>query len=89
MARLLMQAPVMAKTRKRTETATIEAEAPANQPESPEPRRDASTNGDTERIAARAYELYLARGGTHGSDWDDWLAAERELAGTRPDSEER
>ena len=33
-----------------------------------------------ERIAARAYELYLARGGSHGQDWDDWLAAERELA---------
>jgi DUF2934 family protein len=78
----------MAKTRKPTETATIEAEAPANKPESSEPS-DASTNGNTERIAARAYELYLARGGTHGSDWDDWLAAERELAGTRPDSEER
>ena len=33
-----------------------------------------------EEIAARAYELYLARGGGHGQDWDDWLAAERELA---------
>ena len=33
-----------------------------------------------DRIAARAYELYLARGGGHGQDWDDWLAAERELA---------
>ena len=30
-------------------------------------------------IAARAYELFLMRGGVHGSDWDDWLAAEREL----------
>jgi hypothetical protein len=79
----------MAKTRKRSETATVEAEAPANQPASPAPRRDASTNGSTARIAQRAYELYLARGGAHGSDWDDWLAAERELAGTRTDTEER
>lgn len=36
---------------------------------------------DRDRIAQRAYELYLARGGTHGSDWDDWLAAEREILG--------
>ena len=35
---------------------------------------------DPERIAARAYELYLARGGGDGQDWDDWLAAERELS---------
>jgi hypothetical protein len=32
-----------------------------------------------ETIAARAYELYQARGGTHGADMDDWLQAEREL----------
>jgi hypothetical protein len=40
-----------------------------------------------ERIAARAYELYLARGGTDGQDWEDWLAAERELSSRPPGSE--
>ena len=30
-------------------------------------------------IATRAYELFLRRGAQHGQDWDDWLAAEREL----------
>jgi hypothetical protein len=30
-------------------------------------------------IATRAYELFLQRGGEHGRDFDDWLAAEREL----------
>jgi Protein of unknown function (DUF2934) len=30
-------------------------------------------------IASRAYELFVARGGEHGRDWDDWLSAEREL----------
>ena len=30
-------------------------------------------------IAARAYDLFLARGGAHGCDLDDWLRAEREL----------
>ena len=35
---------------------------------------------DRDRIAARAYELYLERGGADGGDFDDWLAAERELS---------
>jgi hypothetical protein len=30
-------------------------------------------------VARRAYELYLARGGEHGHDFEDWLQAEREL----------
>lgn len=34
---------------------------------------------DRDRIAARAYELYLARGGPDGTAMEDWLAAEREL----------
>ena len=37
-------------------------------------------NGQTrEAIARRAYEIYTARGGTHGYDIEDWLKAEREL----------
>jgi hypothetical protein len=35
---------------------------------------------DRERIEARAYELYLARGGGDGHAEDDWLTAERELS---------
>ena len=31
------------------------------------------------RIAARAHEIYQARGGEHGRDMDDWLQAEREI----------
>jgi hypothetical protein len=30
-------------------------------------------------IARRAYELFLQRGARHGQDFEDWLAAEREL----------
>jgi len=30
-----------------------------------------------QRIAERAYELYLKRGGSHGRDREDWLEAER------------
>ena len=32
-----------------------------------------------EQIAARAYELFTARGYQHGHDVEDWLSAEREL----------
>jgi hypothetical protein len=32
-----------------------------------------------DEIAAAAYQRYLNRGGGHGQDFDDWLAAEREL----------
>jgi hypothetical protein len=44
--------------------------------------RNAATqrNGPTsEQIARRAYEIFLARGGTHGHHEDDWFQAEREL----------
>lgn len=27
----------------------------------------------------RAYEIFQQRGATHGSDWDDWFRAEKEL----------
>ena len=32
-----------------------------------------------EAISKRAYEKFLARGGKHGFDRQDWLEAEREL----------
>lgn len=38
---------------------------------------------DRDRVAARAYELYVARGGEDGADMEDWLAAERELSSGR------
>jgi hypothetical protein len=36
-----------------------------------------------DEIAAEAYEIYLARGGRHGSDQDDWFEAERRLTARR------
>ena len=32
-----------------------------------------------DEIAARAWQLYMARGGNHGNDQHDWLEAERQL----------
>lgn len=36
-----------------------------------------------DEIAERAYELFMARGATHGQDIDDWLLAESELVRAR------
>jgi DUF2934 family protein len=33
----------------------------------------------TEAVAARAYQLYIERGCTHGHDLDDWIEAERQI----------
>ena len=35
---------------------------------------------DRDRVASRAYELYMQRGGGDGNDMDDWFAAEREFS---------
>ena len=37
----------------------------------------------TEQIAARAYDIWVANGRSHGHDEGDWLEAERQL-GVRP-----
>ena len=67
----------MAKPKKRQDD-----DSPA-QPTPPGGTGRQSIHGDNadygDRVAQRAYELYLARGGADGQDFDDWLAAEREL----------
>jgi hypothetical protein len=51
---------------------------------SPQADRDETGRGySPDDVAARAYELYLARGAADGQDFDDWLAAERELSSAR------
>ena len=47
-----------------------------------------AANVDRDRIAQRAYELYLERGAIDGRDMDDWFTAERELVGSTPRSDE-
>jgi hypothetical protein len=68
---------VMAKPRKRQD-----GDSPPQQMAPAETGRQSihGNNADYgDRVAQRAYELYLARGGGDGRDFDDWLAAEREL----------
>jgi hypothetical protein len=80
-------------TTKRNETSTSTIKAPDSKMSSPKISRSSTDNigqmGATrsqpshEEIAARAYQIYIERGGTNGNDQDDWLQAERELAGRR------
>ena len=42
---------------------------------------------DPERVAQRAYELYLSRGGGDGRDFEDWIVAEQELIRARSSSD--
>jgi DUF2934 family protein len=69
----------MAKSRKRTDSASV-LDNPDQTPESTAPADD-HRRDQRDRVAMRAYELYLARGGSDGGDFDDWLAAEREIGG--------
>jgi hypothetical protein len=39
----------------------------------------ATTEPSQEDIRARAYQRFVDRGSSHGADFDDWVAAEREL----------
>jgi DUF2934 family protein len=58
--------------------------APPASPEDQAPPAD--LNG---HVSRRAYDLFLARGGEHGRDLEDWTQAERELAGgSRADSDQ-
>jgi|APIni6443716594_1056825.scaffolds.fasta_scaffold9452294_1 hypothetical protein len=41
--------------------------------------KNAETHVDPTVVAERAYQLFLARGGEHGHDLDDWVRAEQEL----------
>jgi hypothetical protein len=85
----------MAKSRKKGSTPPSSTESiddvsvaqPGFAPEShsqaaaaPQSRGDTSAaSDDRERIAMRAYELYLARGRGEGAAMEDWLRAEQEL----------
>jgi hypothetical protein len=52
---------------------------------SPAPPAAPSSDADTERVARRAYDRFLRRGGEHGRDQEDWFEAERDLNGHRDD----
>jgi len=78
----------MARAKKETTTVTKNTEtrvskqprpAPASAPAARSTRKPQAVS--TQQIMERAYQLWQQRGGTHGSDVQDWLQAERELTG--------
>jgi len=77
LAYLLPAERSMAKSRRKTEQAAASPQEGAP----PYAGDTTAASIERERVAQRAYELYLARGGGDGQAMDDWLSAERELAG--------
>jgi hypothetical protein len=75
----------MAKSRKKvvpTQAVADASDSGLNVSPSPQSAGDTTTAKiGRDRIAERAYELYLQRGAVDGRDMDDWFAAERELVG--------
>ncbi len=63
--------------KKTTTSATPRPRRATTKPAVPAPQPSADD------IAQAAYERYLSRGGQHGSDFDDWIEAERELTSRR------
>ena len=52
---------------------------PINQPPTNQPPTNRGPNNLEDEIRRRAYELYLQRGSSSGSEAEDWLTAEREV----------
>ena len=64
----------------------------ADRPGSTAPQSAGDTTasaGERDRIAMRAYELYLARGRGEGAAMEDWLRAEQELNDSGPPRRDR
>jgi hypothetical protein len=58
----------------------IASKAKTKRPDIPYPGPSMALSEELrERIAQRAFEIHQRRGGQHGSDWEDWLQAEREI----------
>ena len=72
-----------ATARRRIRNAVMEAVASIQETNGAPPNGVAHREPDIETIRLRAYEIFLARGATHGDDLADWLIAERELRGAR------
>ena len=65
----------------RASVTTVEAMATAADMSGRSPSGGSRPSAD--EIAQLAYQRYLSRGGADGSDFDDWIEAERELTSSR------
>lgn len=55
----------------------------AAKPAAPAKKSTAKKTVTTAQIAARAYEIFLSRGGQPGNEVSDWLQAEQELKSSK------
>ena len=55
------------------------ATVPTATGDTPNPVESLAREPTHDEIARRAYQLYEARGGEQGREWEDWFQAEREL----------
>jgi hypothetical protein len=82
--------PTASAADRRASSADTRTSSPTERTSAPGPGQIRSDSDDQRRrVEQRAYELYLSRGGAHGSDWEDWLTAERELVANRSGDEPR
>lgn len=63
------------------DTAIHEAPEPKSRRRPDRGSKSQAVSYSPQDVARRAYELFLERGAEHGRDLEDWLRAERELAG--------
>lgn len=64
---------------KKTATAKAAEKKPAAAAKKPAVKKTVTN----EQIAARAYEIFLSRGGQPGDETSDWLQAEKELKSSK------
>lgn len=69
----------MSKSRKKTAGNSDTTIAELEPTQAAAPDTNAAANVDRQRVASRAYELYIQRGRQQGRALDDWLEAEQEL----------
>jgi len=77
--------PTTPAMKRRTDVTKLEAVVEKRRPRPTSSNgHDAASGHDLSNghdVAVLAYEFYMQRGGEHGHDLEDWLAAERRLSG--------
>ena len=70
-------------TKRTTSTMSSMTRDTTSAPKRSQRDRDAEVEIAPHEVARRAYEKFLERGGEHGHDVQDWLAAEAEIRAGR------
>lgn len=68
-----------AKKKATKKKATRNAAIPRTPRAAPKPMPKIDLRSYINELNKRAYEIFQQRGASHGSDWEDWFRAEKEL----------